>query len=475
MKRLKMKIAVFLLVALGLSFCTDISVYAADDYPADYKNAAQDALVDEWNFYNRECTSFVAWCLNSRNGVPFTNRYNGVHWGNANNWGNAARQCGFTVDMTPKKGSVYWSDSGAYGHVAWVSEVNGNSVRIEEYNHLSNPGGYHERVVDVSTASGYIHIKDISEISSEILGSHIDQGGKQSVMDGDYHIVCSDNLNQCLDIENASKDNEANAWIFNSVTDSKQVFTVRYLGNGFYSIMNKHSGKYLDVQGAGLENKTNVWQYEKNGSDAQQWAIYDAGDQKSFWIQSRCNGFYLDRNNAETKNKTNVQVHVQNGTEAQKWLFIPWGPSVGKTISNGTYSIVATKNKKMALSTEGNKTSKETTVLLGNNSKKAGQVYDVKYLGDGYYSITNKKSGLCLDVDRAAQERGTNVKLYTKNGSDAQKWIIKPSGNGSYNIISKCNGRYLDIVDNKISDRTKVWIYDGNGTDAQEWSFKRIL
>ena len=36
MKRLKMKIAVFLLVALGLSFCTDISVYAADDYPADY-------------------------------------------------------------------------------------------------------------------------------------------------------------------------------------------------------------------------------------------------------------------------------------------------------------------------------------------------------------------------------------------------------------------------------------------------------
>lgn len=133
MKRLKMKIAVFLLVALGLSFCTDISVYAADDYPADYKNAAQDALVDEWNFYNRECTSFVAWCLNSRNGVPFTNHYNGVHWGNANNWGNAARQCGFTVDMTPKKGSVYWSDSGAYGHVAWVSEVNGNSVRIEEY------------------------------------------------------------------------------------------------------------------------------------------------------------------------------------------------------------------------------------------------------------------------------------------------------------------------------------------------------
>jgi surface antigen len=36
-----------------------------DDYPANLKSAAQDSLVDPWGFYNRECTSFVAWRLNN--------------------------------------------------------------------------------------------------------------------------------------------------------------------------------------------------------------------------------------------------------------------------------------------------------------------------------------------------------------------------------------------------------------------------
>ena len=38
-----------------------------DDYPARLKAARLDGLVDPWQFYNRECTSWVAWRLNSEN------------------------------------------------------------------------------------------------------------------------------------------------------------------------------------------------------------------------------------------------------------------------------------------------------------------------------------------------------------------------------------------------------------------------
>ena len=62
-----------------------------DDYPSRLKNARQDSLVDPWQFYNRECTSFVAWRLNSENGVAFNDYWRGQHWGNASNWSNAAR------------------------------------------------------------------------------------------------------------------------------------------------------------------------------------------------------------------------------------------------------------------------------------------------------------------------------------------------------------------------------------------------
>ena len=54
-----------------------------NDYPARLKNAGLDALVDPWQFYNRECTSWVAWRLNSENQVAFTDYWQGVHWGNA--------------------------------------------------------------------------------------------------------------------------------------------------------------------------------------------------------------------------------------------------------------------------------------------------------------------------------------------------------------------------------------------------------
>jgi surface antigen len=146
----------------GLELMDFESLYATgDDYPAYLKNAALDDLVDPWSFYNRECTSFVAWCLTSRNGISdFTNGYKGTHFGNANTWGSAARQVGIAVDMNPAVGSVAWSDSGKYGHVTWVSGVSGNNVTIEEYNYGS-VGGFGTRTVNKTAFTGYIHIKDI--------------------------------------------------------------------------------------------------------------------------------------------------------------------------------------------------------------------------------------------------------------------------------------------------------------------------
>ena len=64
---------------------------AGNDYPSNLANARKDSLVDPWSFYNRECTSFVAWKLNHDNGVAFRDFYGGRHWGNAENWGPTAR------------------------------------------------------------------------------------------------------------------------------------------------------------------------------------------------------------------------------------------------------------------------------------------------------------------------------------------------------------------------------------------------
>lgn len=163
MKKKFLSLVLALLLALGCLSELTLTARAystGDTYPAEYKSQPIDSIVDRWNFYNRECTSFVAWCLNDRNGVNFTNWYGGIQWGHAKNWGNAAANLGITVNGNPAVGSVAWSNAGTYGHVAWVTAVNGDYIQIEEYNY-GYAGAFNSRSVHKSVFSGYIHIKDL--------------------------------------------------------------------------------------------------------------------------------------------------------------------------------------------------------------------------------------------------------------------------------------------------------------------------
>jgi surface antigen len=137
-----------------------------DDYPANLRNAPQDSVVDPWQFYNRECTSFVAWRLNSENDVAFNDFFQGVHWGNASNWKQAATSLKIPVDDNAVRGAVAWWAAGSAGssrgHVAWVETASDGAITIEEYNYL-HEGHYDTRTISESSSlwpSGFIHIRD---------------------------------------------------------------------------------------------------------------------------------------------------------------------------------------------------------------------------------------------------------------------------------------------------------------------------
>ncbi|GGE17068.1 hypothetical protein GCM10011571_18470 [Marinithermofilum abyssi] len=114
--------------------------------------------VDPWGFYNRQCTSFVAWRMNAK-GVDFSNNMKGGHWGNGNHWDDNARALGYRVDNQPTVGSIaQWNyGGGGFGHVAYVIAVDGSQVTIEEYN-WDTPYGYGKRTISASEPSNYIHI-----------------------------------------------------------------------------------------------------------------------------------------------------------------------------------------------------------------------------------------------------------------------------------------------------------------------------
>ena len=120
-----------------------------DDYPYKY---ASTSGVDQWNFYNRQCTSFAAHRINwngTRTGQRFHNMYLGVNFGDAHTWDDAARATGVAVYSTPAVGRIaQWNKSvggaSAWGHVAYVAAVySDGSILIEEYN--ANPYAYGTR------------------------------------------------------------------------------------------------------------------------------------------------------------------------------------------------------------------------------------------------------------------------------------------------------------------------------------------
>lgn len=146
----------------GFAFRTaNHSTAIGDNYPQIWKNGIVGVSADKWRLYVKECVSFVAFRLSTVNGFEMPPAY-----GNANLWGHRARQEGYRVDKTPGLGAVAWFDSNqhgafGYGHVAWVSNIMGDQVELEEYNFGVPTHIYHRRVIHKNQVSGYIHFKDL--------------------------------------------------------------------------------------------------------------------------------------------------------------------------------------------------------------------------------------------------------------------------------------------------------------------------
>ncbi len=296
--------------------------------------------------------------------------------------------------------------------------------------------------------------------------------GSQTVSDGEYHIVSALDNNMGLDVEAASSDLCANIQLYNNVLDDSQVFVVNYLGDGYYKITNKHSGKSLDVANGGMKSGTNVWQYDYTGDNAQKWIIKESGDGKYFNIVSAKNGLYLDVDGGIAENCRNIRTYSYNNTNAQKWKFVAFGNSIGRTLSNGDYHIVTVLDESKGLDVYGGYKENGTNVDIYSNLQDESQVFTVTYKGNGYYSIINKYSNKSLDCQNGNTVSGTNVQTYEYDNVDQKQWIIKESGDGqSFNIISKNSGLYLDVKSGDSANYSNVQVHIGNNTNAQKWKF----
>jgi len=123
------------------------------------------------------CTwwAWKAACCNWHVGLP--------GWGNANQWaGNAKANPKFEVKSAPVPNSIGVRVSGSYGHVVWVTAVNGSTITVKEMNCWGNYGmrtyTYNASYFD----GGYIVLKGTAPVctSGQTQSQSCGQCGKQT-------------------------------------------------------------------------------------------------------------------------------------------------------------------------------------------------------------------------------------------------------------------------------------------------------
>lgn len=296
----------------------------------------------------------------------------------------------------------------------------------------------------------------------------LDNEDRIDLDEGKYIIKSTLNTNKVLDVSGLSKENGGNIQLWDRCHGFQQQFEIKYENNS-YSIKNINSSKSLDIENSGISNGSNVQQNDYKGLETQKWILIK-NDDETYSIVSQYNGLYLDVNNASTSNGANIHLWEGNGTKAQKFLLEKVEEFSGEqSITDGTYQIKSSLKDKYVLDVSGGSTWNNANIQIWENADVLQQNFNIRYIGDGYYSIVAVHSGKALDVECYGNCNGTNVQQYEYSNNDAQKWIIRDEGNNQYSIISKTSNLFLTVEGEVTGNGKNVYTWERKDNNSQRF------
>lgn len=127
-----------------------------------------------------------------------------------------------------------------------------------------------------------------------------------------------------------------------------------------------------------------------------------------------------------------------------------------------------------------------TEVIQYTTNGVPAQQWAIHAQGNGYFTMVNVQSGLCLDDPYGngtpsrslPQQSGSSTMLWqvTCNGQTTQNWKFIPQGNSSFAIENQGatinNGgtpMVIDVLSGQASAGIQMWLYYANGQSPQSW------
>ena len=227
---------------------------------------------------------------------------------------------------------------------------------------------------------------------------------------------------------------------------------------GLMRIRSVGSSNYLSLNVSGSKMSPNVSAKAYSADDKGQLWLIEKGADNNVVICAALNANYcLDVSGGSSSEGTRVALYVKNGTAAQKWAVYNASPDIqgGRTVDDGVYSILAKSDPSKALAVSGS--GNGSNVQLSDADGASAQRFRFELGADGFYTVTNLRSGKVLDVADGSVLPGSNVQQWSAWGGDAQKWAVRDNGDGSYSLVCKANGLALDLDGTASGSNAQAW------------------
>lgn len=111
----------------------------------------------------------------------------------------------------------------------------------------------------------------------------------------------------------------------------------------------------------------------------------------------------------------------------------------------------------------------------GRSDFYSNETWQMTNKGNDYVTLTNKWTGLNLDVWGQSTQQGFRtdgsppIDQWPANGQSNQSWHLVPAGDGSYWLVAQCSGLALDIYGGNASNGASVVQWPVNGGANQKW------
>ena len=190
-------------------------------------------------------------------------------------------------------------------------------------------GSAHGYYVKLPVQSAMMHKVEVYAVNVDASGKEVGSGNKllgsktvavnKDRFDGLYNICLSSSQNYVLDVNNASKAEDANIQLWTKNNSACQAFNITMGSDGFYTITAVHSNRAVDIDCDRTANGTNIRQHSVNNTDAQKFLIVKNSD-GSVTFFGKTSGKCMDAQGGKGGNGVNIQLYDSNGSAAQKFV-----------------------------------------------------------------------------------------------------------------------------------------------------------